>query len=664
MMLSWLNKLAFRKAVPPQHAGTFAFVLKKAGMDAEELRAASPRFYASLDAQRLDLLKRVLPEEAAAHLEQAEKILRHEFNLLGSGEYVPRDPERDPRGEYSPIDWYLDPVRNLRFPRGIPVKEWKLYEMRPANADIKYPWELARCQHWPALGQAWLLSRDERFVHEIRHQLSDFREANPVGFGVNWTCTMDAAIRALNWVLAFDMITEAELDEEFRREMLEALFEHGQFIYANLENHYEVTSNHFLSNVVGLYYLAFHFRALDEGREWLGFCRDALEKEIMLQVLEDGADYESSVPYHRLVTELFLGAARLSRHFGEPLSEAFDRRLETMLDFLAGVLRPDGLMPQVGDADDGRLHILSGYGRWAPQDPRHLFGPGGHYFDRPEWRLLGGATGTWEALWWGYEADEDQLRECAASPGLPRDNFRLYPHAGLAVARENGNYLLVTNGIVGTKGFGNHKHNDQLSFEYFHQGVPLFVDPGSFVYTSDFAARNRYRSTKAHNTLCVNNIEQNEMNEEWIFRLFESAHAEHVRFRVTNDYVEYEGHHRGYNRLSQKLDHFRTLRLFRETGELEIVDRLEGDGDYDLLWQFQGSSNLQPTSTDVEKSVLVFSALGKDFLMTVPPNLRMELRDGVYSPSYGVEMPGISIVFSSAFKLNGKKEWIFRIGEA
>ncbi len=38
-----------------------------------------------------------------------------------------------------------------------------------------------------------------------------------------------------------------------------------------------------------------------------------------MQVLPDGADFESSVPYHRLVTELFLGAARLADYRGAPL---------------------------------------------------------------------------------------------------------------------------------------------------------------------------------------------------------------------------------------------------------------------------------------------------------------------------------------------------------
>ena len=32
-----------------------------------------------------------------------------------------------------------------------------------------------------------------------------------------------------------------------------------------------------------------------------------------VQVLPDGADYESSVPYHRLVAELFLAGDRLAQ---------------------------------------------------------------------------------------------------------------------------------------------------------------------------------------------------------------------------------------------------------------------------------------------------------------------------------------------------------------
>ena len=89
-----------------------------------------------------------------------------------------------------------------------------------------------------------------------------------------------------------------------------------------------MTSNHFLSNVVGLFYrrrgVSTTCRA---GTRWDRQCRDWLAEEMDVQVLPDGADYESSVPYHRLVTELFLGAARLADIAGAPLPPALLERL-------------------------------------------------------------------------------------------------------------------------------------------------------------------------------------------------------------------------------------------------------------------------------------------------------------------------------------------------
>src|SRR5215831_3218469 len=147
-------------------------------------------------------------------------------------------------------------------------------------------------------------------------------------------------------------------------------------------------------------------------------------------------------------------------------------------------------------------------------------------------------------------------------------------------------YLLVSNGVVGTKGFGNHKHNDLLSFKYHHSGVPLVVDPGSYVYTSDFAARNRFRSTASHSTLQIDGEEQNDLKPEWIFRMFETSHAEHVAFTETAEQFEYGGRHRGYERFDQAVTHERTLRLSKSDGALTIVDRVTGHGEHHFRWHF------------------------------------------------------------------------------
>lgn len=606
-----------------------------------------PMTYAGVTDEVLAQLRRELPEHVEALIAAAERALRHEFNLLGSGAFTPVDPDRKPRNGYQPIDWYLDPVRQLRFPRGVHHKAWKLYEMRPGNADVKYPWELARCQHWVTLGQAYRITGDERFAQEIANELDDFVEANPVGVGINWTCTMDVGLRAVSWVIALDLV-RGTLDDAFWARAAQALCDHGLFIKGNLENTYEVTSNHFLSNVVGLWFLAAMFDDLDEGRGWMRFARESLEQEITIQVLPDGADFESSVPYHRLVAELFLGSSRLADVTGRPLSEHYRSRVRDMAAYLADVTRPDGLMPQSGDADDGRLHVFGGLGEATPQDARHLLGPAAVMFARPEWMSIGGRHASWEAAWWGlgYALPTERAYPRVA---------KLFADAGHAVVRDGANYLLVTNSIVGTRGFGNHKHNDQLSFEY-HAGGAVIVDPGSYVYTSDPDARNLFRGTGYHNTLMIDDVEQNEFNPEWLFRMFEHANAEHLSFSDDAGVARYRGRHRGYARLAEPVTHERAFTFDANSGRLVIEDALLGAGEHRLCWHFHLAPGVEP------------QARGRAWLLT-GPNVAVHLEapaavsaavaDAWYSPSYGRRVPCKALNFSTRAIVGAESRWTF-----
>ena len=639
---------------PPPAVEPQTFERDLAGRSAADwirARLDAPVLYSTLSEQAIEDLRHRHPARVSGTIAAAETLLRHEFNLLGSGAFRPADPDRPPRGSYQPIDWYLDPVRGLRFPRGVPYKEWKLYEMRPENADIKYPWELARCQHWATLGQAFLFTRDERFAREIASELDDFVEANPVGIGVNWTCTMDVALRAANWAIGLELVrTSAALDEAFWRRAFTALFDHGAFIRGNLENTYEVTSNHFLSNVVGLQYIAAVFHDLPAGAEWNAFARESIEKEIVVQVLPDGADYESSVPYHRLVAELFLGSLRLADVQRAPLSDHYRGRVRDMVAFLAAITRPDGLMPQVGDADDGRLHTFTPV--LTPQDPRHLFGAAGAIFGDGGWRALGGDAGNWEAAWWGLTAP------APPAATAPRTS-QLFPDAGLAVMRSGAHYLLASNGIVGTKGFGNHKHNDQLSFEYHHSGVPLIVDPGSYVYTSDFDARNLFRQTASHNTLQIDGVEQNELKPEWIFRLFESSLAEHVRFDEDAHALSYTGRHHGYERLPEPVLHERTLRLSKADGSMVVIDRVAGAGMHQFRWHFHLSPGVGAERRD---GGVLLVAGDRAWRLSHPDTLGVVIGTAAYSPSYGVKLPCVAIEFEIRTAIDGERRWEFGLG--
>jgi uncharacterized heparinase superfamily protein len=312
-------------------------------------------------------------------------------------------------------------------------------------------------------------------------------------------------------------------------------------------------------------------------------------------------------------------------------------------------------MPQVGDAEDGRLHVLTGYGSTTPQDPRHLFGPAAVMFARPDWRARGGPAGDWEASWWGLDANAVPL----PAPAAVTPAAWLFPHAGIAVARAgDGHYLLVTNGIVGTNGFGNHKHNDQLSFEWHHGGTPLIVDPGSYVYTSDPEARNRFRSTAAHNTLSVDETEQNDLRPDWLFRMFETSNAETVSFDDRDGVMQYVGRHHGYERLADPVTHERTFRFVIRTGEFSFTDRVIGRGRHRLRWRLQIAPGVS-VDHGPAAGAIVLSTPARQWTIRVPPALAVSIEPSAYSPSYGVQVASTVVTLSTDVTLDGDMSWAF-----
>ena len=153
----------------------------------------------------------------------------------------------------------------------------------------------------------------------------------------------------------------------------QSLYEHALFIEAHLE-YGPVISNHYLSDLVGLLYLGVFFRSLPESKRWQTLAIAGLEECMQRQVYDDGVDFEASIPYHRLVTELFGYAALVCRHATTSLSSTYWSKLECMVDFARHYTKPDDHAPQIGDNDNGRLHLLEADStRWVINDHRHLF---------------------------------------------------------------------------------------------------------------------------------------------------------------------------------------------------------------------------------------------------------------------------------------------------
>jgi hypothetical protein len=574
-------------------------------------------------------LEEYAPEELRSMVAQADAVVRHRFDLLGSG------PCQLP----PQIDWHCDFKSGYRWNPAIHHSGISFGAQR--GVDVKVPWELSRCQHLPLLAQAYLMTGRSHYADEAIGQIRHWIAANPPEFGVNWVCPMDVAIRVVNWLWTVALVADSTaVSDQFLVDFIASMLAHGRYLRSNLEVMPDGTrTNHYIADLVGLLYLGLTLKELDVAREWGSFAIRELEAEMERQVLPDGVNFESSIPYHRLVAEMFLSSALLAKHHGVAFAPSFLERLRRMMDFTTAYTKPNGLAPQAGDADDGRLHVLSGHGRVDPRDHRHLLAAASMLFCRDDWYQAAGPRWV-EALWLGGASRERNPPACSSSS----PESAAFKDGGFYFLRKDDDFVMLTAGSVGTGGLGNHKHNDLLAIEVHLGGEDILIDPGTYLYTPQPEARNAFRSTRAHTTVMVDGVEQNTIPAESLFSLHSDACPSLVEWTTGARETTIIAEHDGYRRLPAPVIHRRLVTL-SGGGAVTIEDTLvavsSGAAAHDLAWTFAFAPGCRVSSTSNGWSVV--TGRGRNVTLTAPRDagglpipIVSAIEAGSVSPSYGV----------------------------
>src|SRR5215468_4566086 len=371
------------------------------------MRAKNRRFLPSLE-QRIEIVGMMshrFPDERDAIINSAECALTGIFSLLGHIDLSFGDPPD------SPIDWSLDPVSGLR----APLRHWS--KLRPLNplggGDPKVVWELNRHAHFVTLGQAYWLTSDNRFAAGFRDQVSAWIDANPVGMGINWASSMEAAFRSIAWLWAAQMFVDSTaVTPDFFARLLKSLIEHGRHVETYL-SYYFSPNTHLTGEALGLFYLGLALPEMIRAGGWRDLGLRIMLEQAQKQVREDGVYFEQSSYYHRYTTDFYTHLFALTRANGIGLDRASEatlcQNLEAMLDHLMWITRPDGTSPLFGDDDGGRLIKFSAR---AANDFRDTLAIGSALLSRGDWKHVAGAAPA-EMLWLiGPEGVEhyDQLK--------------------------------------------------------------------------------------------------------------------------------------------------------------------------------------------------------------------------------------------------------------
>lgn len=353
-----------------------------------------------------------------------KQCLNHRFDILGSGliEINKNKSESDGlkyRKSHEPTEWIIRSGKYFKLKSKLSTDykciDWQrdfksgfswridrssriqhLLSKKRKGVDIKVPWEIGRLQHLTLL--ACNLNTNsfdvKKLLNEIYNEIIDFAVYNPIGYGCQWSCPMDVAIRAANIVLVnqiafkFNDIECKNESELIRNFISNLIYDHGRFIIENLEWKEGGNNNHYLANIAGLIFISCYIET-EESNQWLAFAISEFVGEVESQFYKDGVNVEGSTSYHRLSTEMVLYCTLILWRCGSEIKErlkhsqlknftrslkngnryseaTFDANLEKILSILSRAINFSKLIqkdnneaPQIGDNDSGRFVKVS-----------------------------------------------------------------------------------------------------------------------------------------------------------------------------------------------------------------------------------------------------------------------------------------------------------------
>ena len=577
--------------------------------------------------QEIEWLKKVVA--------RADKILEHRFSFFNLKDCYLGDP----------IDWNKDHESGvkapLKFSPSIDYRDFKV------TGDAKVVWEPNRHHQLVVLGKAYRVIGKIHYAQEIVKQIESWWEQCPFGMGMNWRSPLELAIRLINWIWAFDLIRDSGVvTPEFKSKLLHSVYLHlweitRKYSYGSSAN------NHLIGEAAGVFITTSYFQGLKNAEKWRDDSYEILEREIIAQTHPDGCSREQAMGYHLFVLQFFLLTGIVARRIEKDFSEAYWKRLEKMIEFSTAMIE-GGPPTMFGDCDDGYVLDLGG----EKDDLNGLLSIGAVLFNRADFKELAGSYSE-PTFWLLGPSGHETFDAIQAGSNQGSLISKAFPESGYYLLqcgqKGSGNEIsvLFDCGELGYKSISAHGHADALSFTLRAFGMDIFVDPGTYDYFSFPEWRNYFRTTKAHNTVVVDDSGQSVMLGPFMWG--DRARARCLDWNPTLEGGRVVGEHSGYVRLKDPVMHRRTLDLDAGSRILTIRDEIMAKGSHEIGIYFHLSEEC--VISNGQSNLYEIDVKGRKMVIEVDLNLSAEISAGSknsvagwVSRCYHKRVPSASIV--------------------
>jgi hypothetical protein len=377
---------------------------------------------------------------------------------------------------------------------------------------------------------------------------------------------MEAALRCVTWLELSRFLRIGEVRErEALRGLAGWLLHTGASIERGMRE-VPLGGNHYLAQATGLLFIGRLMPGRPQTARWARRGRAIVEREVMREFHYDGGGYEGSSSYHLFSLELAIGAALLLHGQNDTFAPRVLHRLVLAARFASALTRPDATVARLGDDDSGRLH------RWGSDSAAHeLCALTALLTDTPD-LAVAAADATTAAGWiWGDDA-VPRLDELASRVVATSKASMSFPRTGLHVLRTERTHIAVWSRDPSPPAMLAHGHSDHNSVDIWCDGTHVVRDPATGIYVGDRALRNRLRSSSAHSTLTLDDVELSPFRAEDLFFMPARTRGRRLDWFASAAGGRVVTTHDGFRRLSDRPMHRRSVTLDAATSNITIQD--------------------------------------------------------------------------------------------
>ena len=442
------------------------------------------------------------------------------------------------------------------------------------NNDEEWIFMLNRHRYWITLGQAYVLTKDEKYTKTFIRQLTHWiKNVRPVeGTEKTTWRTIEAGIRGENWIKAYSYFYNSEyIDEETTRIFVESLKEHGEYLYSNYSDARKL-SNWGVLESHGLLVIGLFLNDKELSEKYIQESLRRLEEQIGLQVMEDGMHWEQSPMYLNEVLHCYLDTINIFKRNNIEIPNIILEKTKKLAYANLYMKKPNHKQICQSDSDDTDLRDMLTKAAYLFEDGVLKFGSYEEIDFESIWDLGYDSIKKYKVIKVKYPE--------YVSYGF-EDSGNYYMRSGWS---EHDNYMYFHCGTLGS----GHGHADLLHISVFANGEDYLIDPGRYTYIEGNEEREYLKSCKAHNTTIVDDEEFTKLNGSWSYNSVATPIKHPFISKDAYDYLE--GSHLGY--MSKGIFTNRSV-IYIKPDIWVLVDRFYGEGTHKYNQIFQFAKNIE-----------------------------------------------------------------------